>query len=147
MEQQDAPAVTPLRRALAYWWYIWAQSCCYWGIRTMERSFFRTGVSFYGAALRTWPGFATAYYWRGVIRSRELSEHLQGIADLTHAIELEPEWPDAYLQRGLIQRFHGDQQAAMADLQAFLSLGGELYWRLEAERQIAHIRSEQDSDG
>lgn len=141
-EQTRTDSAPTLQRTVAYWWYILAQSACYWGVRTAERSLFRWGVSLYGHAIRTWPQFAQAYYRRGLIRGRELSQHREALADLTHAIALEPEWPEPYLQRGLFQRFHGDPRAAVADLEQYLALGGDMYWRLEAERQIRMVREE-----
>jgi tetratricopeptide (TPR) repeat protein len=134
--------VSPLRQGLAYWWYIWGQSLAYWGVRTAEHALFRAGISAYGQAIRAWPEFALAHYRRGVIRGRELSQYQEALVDLGRAIALEPDWPDPYLHRGLFQRFQGDLQGALEDLQMYLSLGGEMYWRLEAERQIAQIRTE-----
>lgn len=141
MHTEQTP-ITWWRRIAAYWLYSWGQALCYWGIQTAEAWFFRAGVGAFGAAIRTWPEFTHAYYRRGLIRGRELSEHTAGIADLTRVIELSPEWAEAYLQRGLFQRFHGEPRAAIADLEQFLRLGGELYWRLEAERQLRMLREE-----
>ncbi len=142
MTTPPGETVAVLRRGLAYWWYALAQSACHWGLRTLEPELFRMGVGMYSRALRAWPEFAHAYYWRGRIRGRELHEHQAAIADLTSAIDLDPEWPEPYLQRGLIQRFHGDPHAALSDLEAFLARGGEVYWRIEAERQITMLRAE-----
>jgi tetratricopeptide (TPR) repeat protein len=136
--------IAPWRRFLAYWWYAWGLSWCYWGIRTAEQWFFRGGVRAFDRAIRIWPGFAGGFYRRGLIRGRELSQHKQAIDDLTRAIELDPEWPEPYLQRGLFQRFHGDPRAAIEDLQRFLDLGGDREWRGEAERQIAMLRADLD---
>jgi tetratricopeptide (TPR) repeat protein len=134
--------IAPWRRALAYWWYMWGLSWCYWGIRTAEQWFFRGGIRAFDRAIRVWPGFAGGFYRRGLIRGRELSQHQQAIDDLTKAIELDPEWPEPYLQRGLFQRFHGDPRAAIEDLQRFLELGGDREWHSEAERQIAMLRAD-----
>ncbi len=57
-------------------------------------------------------------------------------------IELSPEWADAYLQRGMEQRFHGDPHAAIADLTRYLEIGTDAGWRAEAERQIAMLRDD-----
>ena len=130
------------RRALAYWWYAWGLSWCYWGIRTAEQTFFRAGIRSFDRAIRIWPEFAGAFYRRGLIRGRELGQHQPGIDDLSRAIGLYPDWAEPYLQRGLFQRFHGDPHAAIADLQRYLELGGEREWRGEAERQIAMVRAE-----
>lgn len=146
MTNRDVTDVALWRRMLAYWWFAWGQSACYWGLRTAERSLFRAGVNLFTLAIRVWPEFAGAYYRRGLIRSRELGEQREGIDDMTRVIALSPEWPEPYLQRGLIQRFHGDPRAALEDLQSYLSLGGELFWRLEAERQIAQLRAEIDPE-
>lgn len=130
------------RRVLAYWWYAWGSSLCYWGLRTAERGLFRAGVGAYGRAVAVWPQFSAAYLRRGTVRGRELGEHGEAIADLTRVLELSPEWPEAYLQRGLEQRFHGDPHAAIADLERYLDLGRDAGWRAEAERQIAMLRED-----
>ena len=147
MSQANEEDVALWRRALAYWWYGWGLSLCYWGIRTAEQSFYRAGVRSFDRAVRVWPQFAGGFYRRGLIRGRELSEHRQGIADLTRAIELYPEWPEPYLQRGLFERFHGDPRAAIADLQRYIALGGDPYWREEAARQIAALEADLASEG
>lgn len=144
MSETSEPDIALWRRALAYWWYAWGMSLCYWGIRTAEQAFYRAGIRSFDRSIRVWPGFAAGFYRRGLIRGRELSEHNQGIADLTRAIELYPEWPDPYLQRGLFQRFHGDPQAAIADLQQYIALADNSAWRDEAERQIAMLRADLD---
>jgi tetratricopeptide (TPR) repeat protein len=136
------PDTSLWRRALAYWWYAWGLSWCYWGIRTAEQSFFRAGIRSFDRSIRIWPSFAGGFYRRGLIRGRELSQHQQAITDLTSAIELYPEWPEPYLQRGLFQRFHGDPRSAISDLQRYLDLGGDQEWRGEAQRQIASLRAD-----
>ena len=135
-------SVSPLRRALAYWWYAWGLSWCYWGIRGANQSFFRAGIRSFDRALRLWPGFALVYYRRGLIRGRELSDYAPAIADLTRAIEITPTWDAPYLQRGLFERFHGDSHAAIADLEHYLTLSHDTSWRAEAERQLAMLRAE-----
>jgi tetratricopeptide (TPR) repeat protein len=143
---QSPASVSPLRRALAYWWYAWGLSWCYWGIRGANQSFFRAGIRSFDRALRLWPEFAQVYYRRGLIRGRELSDYTAAVNDLTRASTLAPEWDAPYLQRGLFQRFHGDQAAALADLQRYLELARDPFWRAEAERQIAMIHAEQGGD-
>lgn len=130
------------RRLLARWWYAWGLSLCYNGHRTADRSFYEEGVRAFARAVRTWPGFARAYYRSGLIRGRELGEYRLALNDLGRAIALLPDWPEPYLQRGLFYRFHGEPAAAIVDLQRYLDLGGTGYWRSEAERQIALIRAD-----
>lgn len=130
------------RRALAYWWYIWGLSLCYWGIRTAEQAFFRSGIRSFDRSIRIWPQFAGSFYRRGLIRGRELGQYPQAIRDLSTAITLFPEWPDPYLQRGLFERFHGDPRQAISDLTRFLDLGGDRSWRNEAQHQIKMLQAE-----
>lgn len=130
------------QRLLARWWYAWGQSLCHFGNRTAERSFYESGVRSFGRATRLWPTFAAAYYRRGLIRGRELNEYAAAVADLSTAMELLPDWPDPYLQRGLFHRFNGAPAAALADLQRYLELGGDAYWRSEAERHVTLLRAE-----
>jgi tetratricopeptide (TPR) repeat protein len=130
------------RQVQAYWWYAWGLSWCRWGIYTAEQSFFRAGIRSFDRAIRVWPQFAHGFYRRGFIRGRELGEHRHAIADLSQAIALRPDWPDPYLQRGLFQRFHGDLRAALADLQQYVALANDPFWRTEAQRQIESITAE-----
>ena len=142
MADMTEPVIAAWRRALAYWCYVWGLSWCAWGIRSANRSFFRAGIRSFDRALRLWPAFARSYYRRGLIRGRELNEHAAGIADMGRAIAIEPEWPAPYLQRGLFERFHGDPRAALADLQQYVAISDDAFWRSEAERQIAMIQAE-----
>jgi hypothetical protein len=96
--------------------------------------------------VRLWPQFARGVYRRGLIRGRELNDPSGGIADMTRAMELSPDWPDPYLQRGLFERFHGDPRAALTDLQHYVSLADDSFWRAEAERQIAMLEAELNHD-
>ncbi len=141
----NSPEPTWWRRLLARWWYIWGQSLCYQGNRTAERSFYRHGVASFARAARLWPDFAPAYYQSGLIRGRELSEYPAAVADLSRAMELRPEWPAPYLQRGLFHRFNSAPDAALADLQRYVELGGDPYWRGEAERHIRQLQEELES--
>ena len=146
MADMTEPVIAAWRRALAYWCYAWGLSWCAWGIRGANRSFFRTGIRWFDRALRLWPAFARGYYRRGLIRGRELNEHADGIADMGRAIAIDPEWPAPYLQRGLFERFHGDPRAALADLQQYVAISDDSFWRDEAERQITMIQAELDQD-
>jgi tetratricopeptide (TPR) repeat protein len=145
-QRSDGDEIALWRRMLAYWRYGWGLSLCYWGLRTHEQALFRAGVRSFERATEVWPGFAAAYLRCGVVRGRELGEHREAIADLTRAVELAPEWPEAFLHRGLEQRFHGDPRAALVDLEQFLALGGDGGWRAEVERQIAMVREELGSE-
>ena len=143
MAHNSAPGVSLWRRGLAYWWYVWGLSLCYSANRASDRGLYAAGARAFGRAAQLWPAMARAHYRSGLIRGRELSEYRAALADLAAATALEPEWPEPYLQRGLFQRFHGDNTGALADLQQYLELGGDAYWRSEAQRQIEHIQAEE----
>lgn len=130
------------RRLLAHGWHAWGQSLCHAGYRMTDRSFYESGVRAFGRATQLWPTFAAAYYRRGLIRGRELNDYSAAIDDLTRTIELRPDWPDPYLQRGLLYRFNSAPAAALTDLTCYLERGGDTYWRGEAERHIIQIQGE-----
>ncbi|MCG8347504.1 MAG: hypothetical protein MI924_06955 [Chloroflexales bacterium] len=134
------------RKLLARFWYVWGLSLCYNGHRMAERALYENGVRAFARAARLWPSYARAYYRSGLIRGRELGQYSAALSDLAQAIALQPDWPDPYLQRGLFHRFNGAPSAAIADLQRYIDLGGEGYWRGEAERQISMLRAEIDEE-
>ncbi|WP_448542901.1 tetratricopeptide repeat protein [Roseiflexus sp.] len=142
MHDNTEPKVAAWRRWLAHLWYMWGGSLTYWGLRTADVSFFHAADGAYSRAIALWSDFSGAYFQRGIIRERELGQRIAGIRDLSRAIELSPEWPEPYLRRGLILRFHGNPHEAIADLERYLELSGDSSWRDEAERQIAALRAE-----
>lgn len=142
MAEPVADTTPALRRYLAYFWYMWGASLCYWGLRTTDRRLFRGGVAAYARATRVWPAFAGAHARRGTILSRELNQHQEGIAAVSQAIVLAPEHADYRLRRGLIARFHGNAQTALEDLEYYVAHGESTSWREEAQRQIALLREE-----
>ena len=134
------------RRALAYWWYMWGLSVCYSANRAVDRGLYAAGVRSFVRATQVWPDFAGAYYQAGRIRGRELGEYDQARADLSNAIRLAPEWAEPYLQRGMLQRFHGETEAALSDLRQFVSIAPEGYWKSEALHQIEALVAEGEGD-
>lgn len=136
-----------LQRIVARCWYAWGMSLCYYGNLAAERSMYAGGVRAFQRAVRTWPGFALAYYRSGLIRGRELGEYSAALVDLDRAIRLDPAWAEPYLQRGLFHRFHGDYPAAIADLERYLTLADDGYWRSEAQHQLEQARQEQQVAG
>lgn len=135
----NPPSTSPIGRLGARWWYLWGLSVCYSANRSASAALYRSGASSFARAARLWPEFAQAHHQLGVIRGRELGDYSGAVADLGRAIALEPQWPEPYLQRGLLHRFNGAPAEAVADLRRYLELAPEGYWRDEAERQIAAL--------
>ena len=94
MNTASESSLSLVRQTVAQLCFLCGQSACYWGVRTAERSIFRIGLIFFNWALRIWPGFALAYYRRGLVRGRELGQYREALRDLGEAIKLEPEWPE-----------------------------------------------------
>lgn len=139
----DRNAGTPLlARLFARWWYLWGMSVCYSANTSASAELYRSGAWSFARATRLWPEFARAHYQLGIVRGRELGEYPAAVADLQRAIELDPAWPDPFLQRGLLHRFNGAPAEAVADLRRYLELAPNGYWRDEAERQIAALESD-----
>lgn len=137
------PAETPfLARLLARWWYLWGLSLCYSANTSASVALYRDGARSLARAARIWPGFARAHYQLGVVRGRELGEYRAAVDDLQRAMMLRPDWPEPYIQRGLLHRFNGAPAAAAVDLRRYLELDPDGYWRDEAERQLEALRAE-----
>lgn len=135
---EPAPASLP-GRLMARWWYLWGLSICYSANSSASVALYRDGERSFARAARLWPAFARAHYQLGVVRGRELGDYHAAVEDLERAINLRPDWPDPYIQRGLLHRFNGDLPAAAADLRRYLELDPRGHWRDEAERQLAAI--------
>ena len=136
-----------LGRLSARWWYIWGLSLCYSANVAAERSLYAAGAWSFARAARLWPAFAAAHYQRGLIRGRELGEYAGATADLERASALRPDWPEPYLQLGLLHRFNGESAPAAVALRRFLELAPPGYWRDEAERQLLAIGAEDGPAG
>lgn len=70
---------------------------------------------------QTVPPIVLAYYKRGIAYSRK-KDYAQAIADLSRAIELNPDYADAYIQRGTAYGRSGDNERALEDLDFAISL-------------------------
>src|SRR5690606_37497696 len=132
-----------LGRLSAGWWYIWGLSLCYSANLAADRSLYAAGAWSFARAARLWPAFAAAHYQLGLIRGRELGEYAGAIADLERASALRPDWPEPYLQLGLLHRFNGEGPRAAEALRHFIELAPAGYWRDEAERQLSAISAEE----
>lgn len=105
------------------------------------RGGYRAAVACFSRALGYAPQNAHLYFWRGTLYWRELGEIERAEADLTRAIELNPQMARAYLNRGLARWYAAkvDRAAAAADLRAFLERSDDAYWREVALRLLEQV--------
>ncbi len=71
-----------------------------------------------------------------------MEKHEQALADLNHALELNPEFAQVYGNRGLVYKAIGETEKAIADLEHFLELSDNPQWRLMIEQQLGELRGE-----
>ncbi len=84
------------------------------------------------------PTFPDVYYYMGIIC------HKQGLPRgainyLTTAIRQKPDQPDAYFSRAIVYCDRGEYEAALADLQQVIALGGDL--EEEARARLEEVRA------
>ena len=96
------------------------------------------------------PDLAEAHFVRGVLYWRELTDYARAVRDLSRAIELKPNFADAYLNRGLARVYGriGTRDEMLADFNRYLDLGKNGYWRIEARNYIKRLeeRAEPSSE-
>ena len=69
-----------------------------------------------------------------------MGEYEQALADLTKAIELNPESARGYCIRGGTYKKMGQAEKAIADFERFLELTNDPQWRQMAEQQLRQLR-------
>ena len=103
-------------------------------------------VGNYTRAILHDPDYSLAFFSRGVIYWRELGNCQRAIQDLTHVLELDAGWADAYFNRAIAHRMCGQLDRAIADLEQYLVTGSDEFWLASAERQLAELRLEAKGD-
>jgi tetratricopeptide (TPR) repeat protein len=130
------------RWALARFYRRWADVHRHYGNLYGNVQEHWAAVEYYTRAIVLDPGYAQAYFSRGVLYWREISDPARAIVDLGRAIELDPEWSDAYLNRGLALKLHGDLTQAITDFERYLETGQDEFWRDAARGQIDELADE-----
>lgn len=131
-------------------WFAWGQSCTYWGNRTLSKQLYRWAFNAYTRAQIYAPWWGMPVLRRAVIRGRELDDYAGAVRDFGDLINLDPEWAEPYLQRGILHSFHGLHAAprAIADFDQFLKLAPATHnWRVDAERLTERLREELQERG
>lgn len=118
----------------------------HYGNQYGNRDEHRSAIGNYTRAIGLDPGYAQAYYSRGVLYWREVRDYSRSIADLTRAIELDPSRTDAYFTRAMAHLACNDVEHAMADLEQYLQEGQDTYWLESARHQLAELRAEVGAD-
>jgi tetratricopeptide (TPR) repeat protein len=95
------------------------------GVDHHEKSEVNEAIADYTEAIRLNPGFAEAYYNRGILCGRDKDDLDRAIADFGEAIRINPKFVDAYHTRGLASQRKGEQAKAEADFAKARELGYE----------------------
>ncbi len=106
-----------------------------------ERREYQWAVDRFSRAIEIDPKYVAAYYSRGVLYWRELENWHRAINDLTRVIELAPHWTEAWLNRAIAQQRRGNFEAAISDLEYYLTVATDPGWRDNAERQLELMKA------
>lgn len=111
----------------------------HFGNQYANQSEYWAAIEHYTRATVLDPGYALAYYSRGVLYWREIGNHYRAVQDLTRVLDLVPGWAEAYFNRGMAHKLRNEPVKALADFQRYLAAGEEAFWLEAAQRQIAEI--------
>jgi tetratricopeptide (TPR) repeat protein len=112
----------------------------HYGIVHSDKNEFLSAIEHYEKAIKLNPTLGAALLERGTLEWRELGRATHAIRDLTAALALRPDWPDALFNRAMAYQAAGDYHAAMRDLSAYLDQGDDK-WRHDAANQLKQIRA------
>lgn len=133
--------------ALSRFYRRWADVHRHYGNLHGDQQAHWAAVDYYTRAIALDPAYAQAYFSRGVLYWREIDNQVRAIEDLGRVLELDPEWSDACLNRGLAHKLHGDSPRAIADFERYLETGKDEFWLDAARQQIAELKDDLQSEG
>jgi tetratricopeptide (TPR) repeat protein len=140
LTKNSAPRTTWLRRLAARYYHLRGATHRHWGNMGADRAEHELAVDDFTRAIELDPGYAEAYFSRGVLYWRELRNAYRSIRDMTRVLELAPHWAEALFNRAMAYQIRGDHEQAIADLEQYLVEGHNPYWRDSAERQLGLLR-------
>jgi tetratricopeptide (TPR) repeat protein len=130
-----------LKFALSRWLVLRGNFHRHFGNMSGERREYQWAVDRFSHAIEIDPKYVTAYYSRGVLYWRELENWHRAISDLTRVIELAPHRTEAWLNRAIAWQRRGNFEAAIADLEYYLTIATDPGWRANAERQLVMMKA------
>ena len=95
------------------------------GVRAFEKGDYESAIESFSKFIKRYPKSAdvkTAYYNRALSKS-ESENHNGAIADYTKAIEIDPQYFDAIINRSVTREILGDIKGACSDAKKIVSLG------------------------
>jgi len=131
--------LTRLRARYHYWLGLAQRSR---GNRSGDLAAYEDAIAELTQALMLDPALVSAYFARGQVYWRELSDYGRAVRDFGEALTLNPNHAGAVLNRGLASVYGQLRTPAerIADFERYLELGTNGYWRSEAHNQIKRIQ-------
>jgi tetratricopeptide (TPR) repeat protein len=126
---------------MAVWWTYLGMLGRAVGNASGQRGAYQWSVRCLSRAIAYTPEEANPHFWRGTLYWREFAAYEQAAADLSRAIELNPDLVEAYLNRAFVRQYTlpPDRAGAMQDLQVYLDQGTDPYWRGVAQEQLDQL--------
>lgn len=125
------------------------------GLQAMAAGELKDAISFSEQAMDLEPREAMFFSLKGQALTKE-GRYAEAISPFNQAVELNPQYYEIYLQRGILKRQMQDLQGAKSDLEKSLTLlptaqahyeMGELYMKMgRVEQAIQHYRAASQSD-
>jgi tetratricopeptide (TPR) repeat protein len=112
---------------------------CDRGLAYHELRQYEQALENYNQAVALRPDYAVAYNNRGATLL-SLKEYRRAAEDYGWAIALEPDYAAPYFGRGLAHIALGQRKEAEHDLEQFLKLSHDIFWRLLAQEHLGALR-------
>ena len=113
-------------------------------VRLLEVSEYKDAISAYGIVIRKLPDLYLAYYGRGLAYFHEELFDL-ALEDFDKAIEIKPDYGDAYLSRAVLHRDTDETEKAITDVRSALASFDEVRERGKIRVATALLRQLQSA--
>ncbi len=138
-EKQDYRAPWT-KRLLARFYHLRGSAHRHFGNSNTDLGNYQLAVDDFSRAVECDPNYAAAYFSRGVLYWREFRNTHRAIRDMTRVLELDPRCHEAWFNRAIAYQMRGENEQAIADLEQYLAVGRDPYWRDSAQRQLDLLR-------